>query len=139
MEKRGWIRESKEKLNKPDPSKGQEQPWDPRGRIQRSLQALLWAGQAPRFRFQDSSSSSTFLPFGILINIPSQAASCQERGFFFVVVVLFCYAATLAAYGGSHTRGCIRAVAAGLYRSHSNPISELCLPSTPQLMAMQDP
>ena len=41
-----------------------------------------------------------------------------------------------AAYGGSQSRGQIRAVAAGLYNSHSNGGSEPHLRPTPQLMAM---
>ena len=46
---------------------------------------------------------------------------------------------TLVAYGSSQTRGLIRAIAAGLYYSHSNTRSEPRLWSTPQLMAMPVP
>ena len=41
--------------------------------------------------------------------------------------------------GGSQARDQFRAVAAGLYHSHSNKGSEPCLLPTPQLMAMLDP
>ena len=41
------------------------------------------------------------------------------------------------AYGGSHARGLIGAVAAGLHQSHSNAGSELCLQPTPQLNSWQ--
>ena len=43
------------------------------------------------------------------------------------------------AYGGSQARVLIRAVAAGLHKSHSNAGSEPCLQPTPQLMATPDP
>ena len=46
------------------------------------------------------------------------------------------FRATPAAYGGSQSRGRIRAVAAGLHHSHSNAGSEPCLQLIPQLMAM---
>ena len=46
--------------------------------------------------------------------------------------------ATPTAYGGSQARGRIKAVATGLHESHSNSGSKLCLPPTPQLMAMPD-
>ena len=49
------------------------------------------------------------------------------------------FRATPMAYGGSQARGLIEAVAAGLHQSHSNTRSELCLQSTPQLMATPDP
>ena len=45
----------------------------------------------------------------------------------------------LAAYGGSQARGQIRAVAAGLYHSHSNTESQPHLRPTPQLTAVKDP
>ena len=41
--------------------------------------------------------------------------------------------------GGSQARGRIGAVGAGLYHSHSNVGSELCLQPTPELTAMLDP
>ena len=49
--------------------------------------------------------------------------------------------ATPVAYGGSQTRGLIRAVAASLNHSHSNSNvgSKPRLGPTPQLMAMMDP
>ena len=43
------------------------------------------------------------------------------------------------AYGGSHARGQIGAVASGLHHSHSNSGSGLPLQPTPQLTAMPDP
>ena len=43
------------------------------------------------------------------------------------------------AHGGSQAGGLIRAVAAGLYHSHSNAGSELRLQPTPQLTATPDP
>ena len=52
----------------------------------------------------------------------------------------FClFRATLMAYGSSHARGLIRAVAAGLHQSRSNNGSERRLPPTPQLTATPDP
>ena len=42
------------------------------------------------------------------------------------------------AYGGSQSRGLIRAVAADLGHSHSNVGSEPHLPPTPELTAMPD-
>ena len=47
--------------------------------------------------------------------------------------------AASAAYGGSHARGLIGAVAASLHQNHSNTGSELHLQPTPQLMAMLNP
>ena len=47
--------------------------------------------------------------------------------------------ATPTAYGDSHARGLIRAVAAGLCQSHSNAESKPSLKSTPQLTATLDP
>ena len=57
--------------------------------------------------------------------------------FFFFFLCLF--RAAPVAYGGSQVRGQIRATAAGLYHSHSNPRSEPHLGPTPQLMATPDP
>ena len=57
--------------------------------------------------------------------------------FFFFV---FCpFRAIPTAYGGSQARGLIKAVAAGLYHSHSNTGFELRLRPTPQLTATLDP
>ena len=60
----------------------------------------------------------------------------EQNIFFFVFCPL---RATPAAYGGSHARGLIGAVATGLRHSHSNIGSELRLRPTPQLMATLDP
>ena len=60
--------------------------------------------------------------------------------FYLFIFGLFVFSrATPKAYGGSHARGLIRAVAASLRHSHSNQRSEPCLQPTPQLMAMPDP
>ena len=61
---------------------------------------------------------------------------------FFSFLSFFFFAffrAAPAVYGGSQARGLIRAVAAGLHQSHSNPGSELHLRPPPQLMATPDP
>ena len=59
---------------------------------------------------------------------------CARKELPNVGVVLFCFVlffgllrAVPMAYGGSHARGQIGAVAAGLYHSHSNTRSKLCL------------
>ena len=57
------------------------------------------------------------------------------KGFFLFVCLFLIFRATPAAYGGSHARGRIRAVAAGLRHNHSNSGSE----PTPQLMVIPDP
>ena len=49
------------------------------------------------------------------------------------------FRAAPVAHGGSQARGQIEATAASLHHSHSNAGSELCLRTTPQLMAMLDP
>ena len=67
---------------------------------------------------------------------------------FFVCLWAFCFGCFFvfgvfryapSAYGGSQARGQIRAVAAGLYHSHSNVGSEPHLWPAPQLTAMPDP
>ena len=67
----------------------------------------------------------------------------DESGGFYVCLFVFClFAISWAApeaYGGSHARGRIGAVATGLHHSHSNLGSELSLQPTPQLTAMSDP
>ena len=57
------------------------------------------------------------------------------------IYFLFCclFSATPAAYGGSRASGQIGDAAASICHSHSNVRSELCLLSTPQLMATPDP
>ena len=60
----------------------------------------------------------------------------QIRTFFF----FFClFRATLVAYGGSQAGGLIGATGTSLHHSHNNAGSELCLQTTPQLMATPDP
>ena len=62
-----------------------------------------------------------------------QSVFTSQRGLLVVVVVCFClFRAAPEAHGGSQARGQIRAVAAGLYHSHSNARSEPCLQSAPQ-------
>ena len=66
----------------------------------------------------------------------------QAYLFFYLIFFfgLFAFSrATLAAYGGSQSRGLIRVVAAGLHHSHSNKGSEPSLRPTPQLTATLDP
>ena len=56
----------------------------------------------------------------------------------FIYLFVFChFRAAPTAYGGSQARDQISAVAAGLYHSHGNVASELCLRA--QLMGMPDP
>ena len=61
----------------------------------------------------------------------------------YLFIYLFCLFAiswaARAAYGGSHARGRIRAVATGLRQSRNNAGSELRLQPTPQLRATLDP
>ena len=57
-----------------------------------------------------------------------------------LILLLFClFRAVPTAYGGSLTRGRIRAIVTGLRHSYSNAGSEPSLPPTPQLMAKPDP
>ena len=65
--------------------------------------------------------------------------SCRGCFFLFLFLVFCLFRVTPTAYGGSQVRGQIGAAAAGLYRSHSNMGSELCLWPTPQLTARLDP
>ena len=60
-----------------------------------------------------------------------------SRNFFFFFFGLFRAGPT--AYGSSQARGQIRAVVAGLHRSHFNTRSESRLQTTPQLTATPDP
>ena len=68
---------------------------------------------------------------------------CHERrqgvGEQLALFYFLLFGAAGAAYGSSQARGRIRALAAGLYHSHSNGGSELCLPPTPQLTVTADP
>ena len=75
---------------------------------------------------------------GFKMTKSSSYTACLKlcKFFFFFFFWSFFRAAPMA-YGGSHARGLIRAVAAGLCQSHSNTRSEPQL--TPQLMAMPSP
>ena len=66
-----------------------------------------------------------------IVDFPSEIFFCL---FFFFAY----FRAAPVAYGHSHARGLIGAVAAGLCHSHSNSGSELHLRPTPQLKAMPD-
>ena len=57
---------------------------------------------------------------------------------FFLFFIFGLFRAATKAYGGSQARGQIRATAAGLHHSHSNPRPERCLRPTPQLTAKPD-
>ena len=60
--------------------------------------------------------------------------------FYFVLFYFICpFKAIPMAYGGSQTRGPIRAVATNLCQNHSNAGSKPRLHPTPQLTAMPDP
>ena len=55
-------------------------------------------------------------------------------------LVLFCFfRPTPTAYGNSHARGQIGAIAAGLHHDYSNVGSEAGVQPIPQVMTMQDP
>ena len=65
-----------------------------------------------------------------------------------VILIVFCFVlsflffffrAAPSAYGGTQARSRIRAVAAGLRHSHSDPRSKPRLLPTPRLIAMPDP
>ena len=60
--------------------------------------------------------------------------SPQIFSFFFF---FFSFRATLEAHGSSQAKSWIGTAAAGLYHSHSNTRSKLCLQPTPQLIATQ--
>ena len=59
--------------------------------------------------------------------------------FFFLFLFFFFCLFRSCTHGSSQGRGPIGAAAAGLYQSHSNSGSELCLRPTLQLTAMPDP
>ena len=58
---------------------------------------------------------------------------------FYNVEIFFLFMAAPVTCGGSQGKGRIRAIATGPCHSDSNARSEMCLQSTPQLMAMLDP
>ena len=64
--------------------------------------------------------------------------SVLKKGDMFFLLCVFLGLA-VAAYGDFQAKGWIRAVAAGLQHSHSNPGSEPHLRPTPQLTAKPEP
>ena len=59
---------------------------------------------------------------------------------YFIYLFIFVFLrAAFSAYGDSHARGLMGAVATGLHQRHSNVGSEPCLQPTPQLTATLDP
>ena len=77
----------------------------------------------------------------ILWGLTSNPRTKEAIQYFFIYLfVCFVFSrATPMAYGGSQARGLIRAIAAGLYQSHSNAGSEPHLWPMPQLMVTPDP
>ena len=65
--------------------------------------------------------------------------SLMKGSFSFFSFFVCLFRAAPKGYGASQARGLIRAIATGLYHSHSNARSELRLQPTPQLMTMPDP
>ena len=88
----------------------------------RSFWIILTSGQIHEWVLIEDY---TFLPTKIILET------------FYLFILLF--RATPTEYGGFQAKGRIGAIAAGLYHSHSNTRSELCLWPTPQLRAMPDP
>ena len=81
-----------------------------------------------------------------LLPLLAQAGGLNETQIGFLFVFWFCpcfillfFMAARTAYGGSQARGGIRAVAVGLYHSHSNEGSEPHLQPMLTLVAMPDP
>ena len=56
-----------------------------------------------------------------------------------IIIIILPFRAQLTAYRNSQAMGRIGTESAGLYHSHSNTRSELCLEATPQLTATLDP
>ena len=80
-----------------------------------------------------STCSPTYLPTYHL-------GSPTQSHVFIIIICLFAFSrAAPAAYGGSHARGLIGAVATGLHQSHSNAGFEQRLQPTPQLSETPDP
>ena len=88
-----------------------------------------------RYPTQRTESVLELYPQGFF-QTPRQCSHFQL--FFFFGLFVFSRATPMA-YGGSQTRGLIRAVATGLRQSHSNASSKPHLRPTPQLMATLDP
>ena len=73
---------------------------------------------------------------------PSSRSNCTYSLLFIYLFIFYLFAfsrAAAAAYGGSHPRGLIGAVASGLRHSRSKARSEPHLRPTPQLTATLDP
>ena len=86
--------------------------------------------------------SSSLVVGLVFVRCVGQRLAAKEKCFapFFFFFCLFTISrAAPVAYRGSQARGLIRAVASGLYQSHSNAGSELHLQTIPQLAAMLDP
>ena len=60
-------------------------------------------------------------------------------GIIIIIIIIWLFRTTPAAYGGSQARGQIGATAAGLHHSHNNVGSLPQLQPTPQLAATLDP
>ena len=92
------------------------------------------------FSDKDLSSEHNIHPPHTLVSSVCAPLHTLSISCFIVVYCIFClFRATPTAYGGSQTRGSIRATAAGLHHSHSNEESEPHLRPTPQLTATPDP
>ena len=78
-----------------------------------------------------------FCLFAFYVQLIFKKMPFQKKKEKYTLFLLFCFLATPVAYGSSQARGQIRAVAAGLYHSHSNTESKPCLWPIPQLPATQ--
>ena len=87
-----------------------------------------------------SLSRSLISPASTCETVVVTLFACKRGKFFDSRQFLFLlFPSSPAAYGGSQARGGIRAVAAGLYHSHSRTRSETCLRPTLHLEATSDP
>ena len=100
----------------------------------RHLRNMFWA-------FCISYDTNVMLNFKMFLSCKCSLSNIRITIYLFIYLFIFIFSlsrATPTAYGGSQARGCIRAVAAGLYHSHSIVGSELHLQPTPQLAATPD-
>ena len=102
------------------------------------LYSIVEAHRLVLDRLGSSTGSSIYRLGEIIQPLPSLLSFFLSFFFFFFCLFAISWA-TPTAYGGSQTRGRIRAVATSLHQSHSNSGSELRLQPTPQLMATPDP